>query len=274
LPELPEVETIRRALLPRLAGSRVEAVAVRARRAVVGDPAAFAAAVTGRTIVGLDRRGKYLLFTLDEGRLVAHLRMSGRLLLRAREEGPGPHTRLQIWLAGRGRLDFDDPRQFGHFLYVPRGGRLPDGLRALGPEPLSSAFTTAYLTARLAGRRAPIKALLLDQRIVAGVGNIYADESLHAAGIHPARPGGSLTAAEVERLRRALRRTLRAALAARGTTFRDYVDVAGATGGYAERLRVFRRQGEPCRRCGSILIKTRVAGRGTHLCPRCQPEEA
>ncbi|ADU50544.1 formamidopyrimidine-DNA glycosylase [Thermaerobacter marianensis DSM 12885] len=231
--------------------------------------------------------------------LVIHLRMTGRLTLARCGEPLLPHTHLILDVAGAApwdQLRFSDPRRFGRVYLLSKSpfsrravsGRardtadretelrhredaLPEGLRTLGPEPLSRRFTAAELARRLAGRRAPVKSLLLDQRAVAGVGNIYADEALFRARIHPARPAGELSPAEVARLVRALRRVLREAVAAGGTTFSDYRDGLGREGRFARRLAAYGRQGEPCLRCGTPIATLRLGGRTAHFCPRCQP---
>ncbi|QIA26446.1 bifunctional DNA-formamidopyrimidine glycosylase/DNA-(apurinic or apyrimidinic site) lyase [Thermaerobacter sp. PB12/4term] len=229
--------------------------------------------------------------------LAIHLRMTGRLTLARRGEPRPPHTHVVFELEpGPGRpweeLRFSDVRRFGRLYLMPdnplaRARSRPAGRRAgregthagtglrglytLGPEPLSRRFGAAELGRRLAGRRAPIKAVLLDQRVVAGLGNIYADEALFRAGLHPARPAGSLTGQEVARLARAIRGVLREAVAAGGTTFSDYRDGLGREGRFARRLAVYDREGHPCPRCGTPVAALRLAGRTSHYCPRCQP---
>lgn len=230
--------------------------------------------VVGRRVGRLRRRGKYLLIQLEpEGLLVLHLRMSGRLLWQeSGGEGPEhPHLRLRITFAEGGQLLLVDPRRFATLFWIPHGdeGQVP-GLAALGPEPLSRGFTSRHLGAALAGRRAPVKAVLLDQRRLAGVGNIYADEALFRAGIRPDRRAGSLTPAEVRRLHRALRHVLRKGIELGGVTVRSYTGIDGAAGRFQETLQVYGRRGEPCRRCGETLAGMRIGGRSTVYCPRCQ----
>jgi formamidopyrimidine-DNA glycosylase len=274
LPELPEVETIRRGLEAGVRGRRVVKVAVLSPRAVGGAAQCFAAALAGERVASLGRRGKYLLFGLDGGgAMVGHLRMTGRLRLVRAGDPVAPHTRLVWSLSGGRELRFEDVRQFGRFWYVAPGEDLPRGLRELGPEPLGEEFRAEHLARRLVGRRAPLKALLLDQRVVAGLGNIYVDEALFRARLAPTRPAGGLAAEELERLCAAIRHVLEDALRRGGTTLRDYQDARGRPGGYGECLMVYGRQGQPCRACGAEVVKVRVAGRGTHLCPRCQGEE-
>ncbi|MBX5476199.1 MAG: bifunctional DNA-formamidopyrimidine glycosylase/DNA-(apurinic or apyrimidinic site) lyase [Clostridia bacterium] len=310
MPELPEVETVRRSLAPWVEGRRIAEVHVFSPHVVDGDPDAFARAVRGLRVRRLARRGKYLLFRMDPPHTLAvHLRMTGRLLYlapsgrapRVERGAPGIHSQrgralalgwqAPSWLAGLGEaalaaagppqhthlaalfddggvLMFNDVRKFGRVALWP--GASPPPLVRLGPEPLSRAFTAERWAQILAGRRAPIKALLLDQHSVAGLGNIYADEALWRARVHPARPAASLAKEDVARLHRAVRRVLREAIDHRGTTLRDYRDGAGQAGGYAPHLRVYGRAGQPCRRCGRTLEKTVVAGRGTTYCPACQ----
>ena len=309
MPELPEVETIRRTLRPELAGAAVTAVDVRSRDVIARpDAPTFARRLTGCRFVDVGRRGKYLLLALAndedpcgvEAVLVAHLRMTGRLVVAPAAAPEYPHTHVVLALRDGRELRLSDVRRFGR-LYLYEVGELPpallraagisaagvngrgrtrvwgdrrrlkDGLFALGPEPLGPGFTAERLAKRLQGRQAPIKAALLDQRIVAGLGNIYVDEALFRARIHPATPAGRLDAAACERLVRAIRRVLRAAIAQRGTTLADYVDGRGMPGSMRAALAVYGRAGEPCRRCRTPLVKTRIAGRGTHYCPRCQP---
>jgi formamidopyrimidine-DNA glycosylase len=272
MPELPEVETIRRSLSPRLLGRRIEGLEILWPKAARGLTAAEAGRLlAGKAIGGLSRRGKYLLLELADGdTLVFHLRMTGQLLVRAAGSPREPHTRLVFSLAGGEELRYTDVRKFGGFIYLPAGGEPPAGLAALGPEPLAEEFTPDFLGAALSGRRAPVKNVLLDQRRIAGIGNIYADEALHRAGILPARPASSLCRAEIERLHQAIRTVLSEGIADRGTTKRNYVDGDGRPGQYQARLRVYGRAGERCPGCGTKIVRMVVAGRGTYYCPTCQ----
>lgn len=280
MPELPEVETVRRTLLRRLVGRRIERVEILTPRQVYyPDPETFRAELEGACFTGIDRRGKYLLFRLDpppaagreEATLVGHLRMSGHLYVCPPDRPREKHLHVVFHLDDGMELRYEDQRKFGGFhLLSPGGEGAPPGLRALGPEPLSDAFTPGVLAAALAGRRTPIKAALLNQSLVAGLGNIYADESLFCAGIHPAREAGSLTPAEVERLHGCIRQVLRRAVEKRGTTFSLYFDGDGAAGDMYDELKVFDRAGQPCPVCGTPIAKVALQGRGTHFCPRCQ----
>ena len=275
MPELPEVETIRRGLLPHVVGRAITGfrLAPGASR-VIRDvpPDAFAARVTGRRIDDLTRRGKYLFFRLDGNQppfyLAVHLRMTGSLLYRRAGDPPDAYVRAVIALDDGSELRYADLRKLGQMWLV----KSPEAaVGALGPEPLDAAFTAAKLRETLSHRRAPIKAVLLDQRAVAGLGNIYTDEALFAARTHPLRMANALTDPEVARLHRAIRRVLNDALGNRGSSFRDYVDAAGREGRHQLRVKVFRRTGQPCYVCGTEIARIKVGGRSTHFCPRCQP---
>jgi len=272
MPELPEVETVRRRLEPVLVGRRIERLEVLdARWCRPLAPAELAAAVQGRRVEALRRRGKYLVWELeDEVFLLTHLRMTGTLLYAA--HAVPPHTRVRFALDDGGELLFVDPRRFGTGELALGGSELDAFLAArLGVEPLSEAFTAPRLRTLVRGRRAPIKAFLLDQRRIAGVGNIYADEALFAARIHPLRPAGTLTGAQLASLRDAVVAALEAGIEAKGATIDDFRDPAGAHGSFQDSFQVHRRAGEPCPSCGRPVVKLVVAGRGTYVCERCQP---
>lgn len=272
MPELPEVETIRRDLLPLVVGRRVTSVCVEpaTEALLLGTSAGrFQEAVRGRVVRDLGRRGKYLLFRLDDGRTwAAHLRMTGRVVWRSKAAPPEPYERARVRFDDDHELRWCDLRKFGRWVIVDDEATLA---AALGPEPLEPAFTFPYLEQLLRGRRAPVKAILLDQRGIAGLGNIYADEALFAAGIRPTRPAGELTHAEVARLHAAIRSVIAEGIANRGASFRDYVDGHGGDGYQQMYVRVFRRTGKPCYQCGTPVARTVVAGRSTHFCPGCQP---
>jgi len=272
VPELPEVETIRRDLLPALRGrSFTHAwVSPEAPRLVQAPSAAdFARLLAGRRVEDISRRGKYLVFHLSGALyLVVHLRMTGALLHRPSDAPPDRYVRAILSLDDGSELRFSDLRKFGAFWLV---AELSEVLGRLGPEPLDSGLTPSLLRDLTARRRAPVKSLLLDQRALAGIGNIYADEALFAAGLHPLRPASGLSDAEVERLHDAIRRVLLAALEDRGASFSDYVDASGREGRHQFRVRVFRRTGKPCYTCGREIERVKVAGRSTHFCPQCQP---
>jgi formamidopyrimidine-DNA glycosylase len=272
MPELPEVETIRRQLAPRVEGRRLLALEVRDPRwSAPIAPLELAATVENRIVERLARRGKYLVWELeDEVFLLTHLRMTGTLLYDAPEASP--HVRVRFGLDDGHHLLFVDPRRFGT-------GELALGLPAyerfvaarLGVEPFVAEFTAEHLRALARRSRAPVKAFLLDQRRVAGVGNIYADEALFRARIHPLRPAGRLSLAQWALLRDAVRAALTEGIDAGGATIDDFRDLDGARGAFQDRFLVHRRAGEPCPRCGTPVRKLVVAGRGTYVCARCQP---
>ena len=271
MPELPEVETVRRTLAPHVTGRRIESVRFYAPQPANGAPDTVAAQLTGRRIMELRRHGKYLLFQLDEGWMTVHLRMTGKLRFAAPDEQPGKHDHVVITLRGGRRLFFNDTRKFGRFRLCSTE---EDPFADLGPEPLDEAFTVAVLRERLAGKSRMIKPLLLDQSCVAGLGNIYVDESLWQARIHPERRADTLSAAEIRRLHAAIREVLQRAVDNCGTTLgtgeANFYSVAGNRGRNADRLNVFRREGLPCPRCGTLLARSVVGQRGTHTCPACQ----
>jgi formamidopyrimidine-DNA glycosylase len=276
VPELPEVETIRRQLAPRVAGRTIVDVQVLdplwcAPRA----PEDVEADLRGEPIVALGRRGKYLLLEMaDERFLVMHLRMTGNLLwVDPQADGePRPHLRVRLVLDDDHRLVFVDQRRFGTGLVVDGREALDAYIdERLGPEPLDPSFTPDVLGHLAAGRRAPVKAFLLDQRRVAGVGNIYADEALFRARIHPLRPAGRLKRAEIERLHAAIVETLQTGIARQGSSIDDYLDSNGERGSMQDEFLIHLREGLPCVRCGRPVVKLRAAGRGTYVCRRCQP---
>jgi formamidopyrimidine-DNA glycosylase len=276
VPELPEVETVRSRLEPALSGRRLERVEILDERLTRPfDPAAVAAQLEGERVAAVERRGKYLIVRFDSGRvLLVHLRMTGSLLAARRNGLPkDPYRRAVVRLDDGSDVAFRDVRRFGTWL-VLEPGELDEYLAArLGDEPLARAFSAAKLGRRLAGRRAPLKALLLDQRVVAGVGNIYADEALWYARLNPLRPGGSLAPDELRDLLRGIRRALRKGIERQGASLRDYSTPDGERGGMQDEFAVYGRAGEPCSRCGTPIEKTRAGGRGTWFCPGCQRRE-
>jgi formamidopyrimidine-DNA glycosylase len=270
MPELPEVEFVARQLRADLVGRRIRRAEVFWPRAIqwLAVPE-FEAGLAGRVVTAIDRRGKYLLIYLDDGAvLLVHRRMSGNLRLAAPDEDE-PYVRVAITLDDGRRLLYTDPRKFGR-LALARAEELPALFAALGPEPLDASFTVEALAARLAGRRGPIKAALLDQSVVSGLGNIYADEALFRAGLHPLRPAGSLDSAEVAALLAGIVGALRAGIEHGGTTFSRYRDAYGESRMNRQHLQVYQRTGEPCHRCGTPIERIVVAQRGTHFCPSCQ----
>ena len=274
MPELPEVETIRRQLEPHLVGRRIDRVEILDPRwSEPAPPDEVAAAIEGRIVRDVGRRGKYFDVELeDEVHLVIHLRMTGNLLLvPAEDDEESPYVRVRLGLDDGSGLLFADPRRFGTGL-VLLGDEARDAYfhARLGVEPLGPDFTAEALRALTRGRRAPVKAFLLAQERIAGVGNIYADEALFRARIHPLRPVGALRKAQLEALRDAVVESLEAGIDARGASIDDFRHTDGARGSFQDRFLVHRREGEPCPRCGTAIVKLRAAGRGTYICPRCQ----
>ena len=273
MPELPEVETIRRQLAPALEGRRIERIEVRDPRwCDPAPPAAVEDALRGRTIERLGRRGKYLIVSLeDDVHLVMHLRMTGNLQLRDDPEEP-PHLRVVVELDSGQRVLFVDVRRFGTGDVLLGTDALAEYFDSrLGVEPLGADFTADALRALARGRTQPVKAFLLNQERIAGVGNIYADEALFRAGIHPLRPAGRLKRAEIERLHAAIVETLEAGIAKQGSSIDDYLDSNGERGSMQDEFLIHLREGRPCVRCGRPVTKLRAAGRGTYVCRRCQP---
>ena len=257
MPELPEVETVVRTLAPHLPGRQITAAEFSSRFVTPGNRKALATKVTGRTILSVKRRGKFIEIALDQGKLTVHLGMTGRLLLDA---APGKHTYGRFTL-NSGTLIYDDPRQFGRILWN-------HDLSHLGPEPLEIGLEE--FQARLKKRSSKIKALLLDQSFVAGVGNIYADETLFAAGVHPLTVASRLTTAKIGAIHAHMQEILARAIRLGGSSISDYVDAEGNRGWFQLEHNAYGREGEPCRVCGTAIRKIIVIQRGTHYCPRCQ----
>lgn len=285
MPELPEVETVRRGLAAAMEGRRIEAVEVRRRDLRVPVPDGFAERLRGRTLVRLGRRAKYLVGRFDDGTvLLAHLGMSGRILIdeagggsggpAADGAGPGRHGAHEhvVFRVGNGAVvRFSDPRRFGLMTLTDEDG-FPDHplIRNLGPEPLSDGFTGAVLAARLEGRRVTVKAALLDQRVVAGVGNIYACEALHAARLSPRRTAATIRGARADRLAGAVKAVLLDAIEAGGSSLRDHVAPSGELGYFQHSFKVYGRDGEPCPACGAPVRRIVQAARSTFYCGACQ----
>jgi formamidopyrimidine-DNA glycosylase len=272
MPELPEVETIRRQLAPHLEGRTITGVEILDPRWTRPDPPApVQEALLGAVIERVGRSGKYLDLSLSDGRhLLIHLRMTGSLLVDPAAEPR--HTRVRFQLDDGHRLLYVDPRRFGTGHLLPDLGARDAYLgERLGVEPFSDHFTAEHLAALGRGRKAPIKPFVLDQRRIAGVGNIYADEALFRAGIHPLRAAGRLTGPQWSRLRDAIEDALAAGIDAKGASIDDFRHVDGARGAFQDRFLVHRRAGEPCPRCGRPIRKIVVGGRGTYVCEHCQP---
>jgi formamidopyrimidine-DNA glycosylase len=273
VPELPEVETVRRRLEPVLVGRRLEHVDIDDSRLTrPEDPAEVAAELTGERVAALERRGKYLIVRFESSRiLLIHLRMTGTLL----HVSPGTkaavsHQRAVVNLDDGSDVVYRDVRRFGTWLLVEPEGLDPYLAERLGGEPLGRTFTTKSLAASLANRKAPVKAALLDQRTLAGLGNIYVDEALWRARIHPLKPARELEQDDVRALREGIKRALMMGIARQGATLTDYRQPDGSPGSMQNEFKVYGRLGEPCDRCGTPVEKTRVAGRGTWYCPSCQ----
>ena len=280
MPELPEVETVVRDLRPQLSGRRIESVhltrdpAIRARLVRYPNPARFLRRLRGRTIRSVERRGKYLVLPLDENgeRLVVHLGMTGHLRVWEPEESAVKHTHFRAMLDSGLELRYDDPRQFGRLLLGSQDELVASRAfpAKLGPEPIHGDLTEAEFDTIVKSRRRPIKSALLDQSFLAGVGNIYADEACFRAGIRPSRWTHRLTARERRALYSAIQEVLENSIAARGSSIINYVDAFGVRGANQEKLLVYGRGGEPCLKCGTPLQATRLAGRGTVYCRKCQ----
>jgi formamidopyrimidine-DNA glycosylase len=277
MPELPEVETVRRQLEPALVGRRFERVTIHDPRLVRPcEPAEVAAELEGERVEAVERRGKYLVVRFESGRvLLIHLRMTGSLLYAAAGTlEDDPHRRAVVTLEDGSDVAYRDVRRFGTWLLLEAGEAEPYLSKRVGDEPLDALFTAARLGERLAGRETSLKAALLDQRTLAGMGNIYVDEALWRARLNPLRPAKSLDRAELRRLHRAIRAALEHGLARQGSTLRDYRLPDGSGGSMQDEFRVYGRGGEPCERCGTPISRTRVAGRTTWFCPTCQPAQA
>ncbi|HEY5161040.1 MAG TPA: bifunctional DNA-formamidopyrimidine glycosylase/DNA-(apurinic or apyrimidinic site) lyase [Gaiellaceae bacterium] len=272
MPELPEVESIRRSLEPLVCGLQIARAEILDPRLVQPEQASdISPRLEGERISRLERRGKHLLLRLESGKtLVVHLRMTGSLQHRPKGSDPLPYERARLWLEDGSELAYRDVRRFGTWRLLD-AVELESYLAArVGPEPLEPDFSPELLRGRLAGRRTALKAALLDQRTLAGLGNIYVDEALWSARLHPATAAGSLSRQAILRLHGAIRETLELGIARQGATLRDYALPDGESGSMQHEFRVYGRGGEPCERCGTAISKTRIAGRGTWFCPRCQ----
>jgi formamidopyrimidine-DNA glycosylase len=277
MPELPEVESVRRQLEPTLVGRRFERVSIDDPRLVRPyEPAEVAAELEGEHVAAVERRGKYLVVRFESGRvLLIHLRMTGSLLSAANGSLPDdPHRRAGVNLDDGSDVAYRDVRRFGTWLLLEPGEAEPYLAARVGDEPLDALFTAARLGERLAGRRTSLKAALLDQRTLAGMGNIYVDEALWRARLNPLRPASGLERNELRRLHRGIRAALEHGLARQGSTLRDYRLPDGSGGSMQNEFRVYGRRDEPCDRCVTLIARTQVAGRTTWFCPTCQPAQA
>ena len=265
MPELPEVQTVVTTLAPRVTGRRIRRVVHLRDDMVTPAGFPFVKAITGRTIRSVARRGKRIVFSLDDANaFFIHLGMTGRLTTEPADAPVEPHTHLIVDLRGGRQLRFRDPRRFGEIRWL--GSTLGD--EKMGPEPL--VMRTAQLAQRLARTTRAVKNALMDQNVVAGLGNIYVDESLHAAGIHPLAPANKLSPEQVARLAKSIKQVLRRAIRHRGSTLRDYVDAEGGRGAFQRMHKVYDREGEKCRACRTPIERIVLGGRSTHFCPQCQ----
>lgn len=270
MPELPEVETTRLGVAPHLEGRTVSAVVVREPRLRWPVPDALSTELTGTVVRNVERRGKYLLLRTDNGTAILHLGMSGSLRIIPADTSPEKHDHVDLVLDSGLALRLNDPRRFGAVLWTRDAPADYWLLTNLGPEPLDDQFDGDYLARRLKGRRAAIKTSLMDSRIVAGVGNIYASESLYIAGIHPKRAAGRIAAARLRILAAAVKSVLKDAIRAGGTTLRDFTLVDGQPGYFAQHLKVYDQAGEPCDRCGAPIRTAVIAQRTAYYCTKCQ----
>ncbi|THF75476.1 DNA-formamidopyrimidine glycosylase [Cohnella fermenti] len=273
MPELPEVETVCRTLNSLIVGKTIGRVTVSLPRIIQkpDDPQLFAALLEGRTFLGVERRGKFIRLLLDGIVLVSHLRMEGRYGLYREEEPVEVHTHVIFHFTDGTALRYKDVRQFGTMHLFEPGMELRSApLKKLGLEPLDEAFTADAFARAIERRTTKIKPLLLNQEVIVGLGNIYVDEALHEAGIHPERTADGLSRSERKRLHEAIVSTLRSAVEAGGSSIKSYVNGQGEMGMFQHKLRAYGRTGEACRRCGGEIVKFVLGGRGTHVCPKCQ----
>ncbi len=270
MPELPEVETARRGIEPHLRGQRIVRVDLRQTRLRFPVTRGLVESLTGATITEVGRRGKYLLVRTDRGTLLIHLGMSGSLRILAGFEAAGRHDHWDIWLENGHGLRFTDPRRFGSLLWTTRDPLKHRLLKHLGPEPLTKDFNGAYLYALAHRRKTPIKPLIMDGRVVVGIGNIYASEALFAAGIRPTRQSGRISLERMELLVGKVKDVLRRAIRAGGTTLRDFTGSEGTPGYFAQELSVYDRAGQPCPQCSAPVRKKVLGQRASYYCLNCQ----
>jgi len=285
MPELPEVETIRAGLANKILGKRIKKVSVNFSGTIKNNQSQFLRILTGNKFTTISRKGKLLIFKLDQDErfLLVHLKMTGQLIYCHGDSivagghslpkllgcFPNKHTRVNFTFADNSNLFFNDLRKFG-YLKLVNEKELATVIAGFGPEPLATEFQVEKLADIFKTRQAPIKAVLLNQKLIAGIGNIYADEILYAAGVLPNRPARELKPKEIKAIFTATRKILKKAIKYRGTTFNDYADDEGKMGGFSQYLRVYGRADKKCLICGNLIKKMKVAGRGTHFCPVCQ----
>ncbi len=270
MPELPEVETTCRGIAPHIIGRRVKRVIVRERRLRWPVPASLSRTLIGAQFLTVHRRAKYILLGTDRGTAIVHLGMSGSLRVLDGDYPPFAHDHLDVVMDDGQVLRYTDPRRFGCWLWTRGNPKAHPLLESLGPEPLSDEFTGEYLFARSRGRKVPVKSFIMDGHIVVGVGNIYASEALHRAGIHPKRGAGRIAATRYERLATEIREVLAWAIREGGTTLRDYTQSDGNPGYFAIKLQVYDREGSPCRTCGTPIRAQVIGQRSSYYCPACQ----
>jgi formamidopyrimidine-DNA glycosylase len=274
MPELPEVETVRRTLNELVVGKQIDHVSVHLKRIIIKpeEIGEFCLLLSGETIRSVARRGKFLLFLMDDYVLVSHLRMEGRYGLYDGMDPMEKHTHVVFHFTDGSELRYKDVRQFGTMHLFPKGRELTEQpLKKLGLEPMEDSFHLAAFRAAIAHRSTKIKPLLLNQEYIVGIGNIYVDESLFLAGIHPEREASSLTSKELATLHEAIVKTLSEAITAGGSSIKSFVNGQGEIGMFQHQFKMYGRKGEPCYSCGQPIEKSVVAGRGTHHCPKCQP---
>ncbi len=270
MPELPEVETTCRGITPHLLGRCVTGVVVREPRLRWPVPAALVRELPGQRIASIRRRGKYVVLEAETGTVLVHLGMSGSLRLSSLAVEPGPYDHVDLLIGEAICLRLRDPRRFGVLLWTREPPERHPLLATLGPEPWDPGFTGAYLYDRARGRRIAVKNFIMDSHTVAGIGNIYANEALYAAGIRPTRPAGRISESRYERLAAAIREVLEHAIRCGGTTLRDFTDTTGKPGYFTQRLQVYARAGQACGRCGTPLHQERLGQRSAYYCRRCQ----
>ena len=270
MPELPEVETTRRGITPHALGERVTGVVVRDSRLRWPVPLELQTQLPGSQIESIRRRGKYILIATDTGTLIVHLGMSGSLRVLESDAAPGKHDHVDVQLGNGRTLRYNDPRRFGCMLWTLEDPAQHPLLRKLGPEPLEDEFSGEYLFARSRGRRSAVKSFIMDSHIVVGVGNIYANEALYAAGIRPTRFAGRVALGRYQQLASDIKEILAAAVSQGGTTLRDFVGGDGKPGYFKQQLNVYDRAGLPCAGCAELLIEKRIGQRSSVYCRRCQ----
>lgn len=270
MPELPEVETILKEIAPEIVGQTVTTIITRTPRLRWPVPATLNKYIEGHAVQALKRRGKYLLFYFKTGTLILHLGMSGHLRLLKHHAMPGKHDHVDIFFAHKKHLRFNDPRRFGALLWTKNDPFTHPLLKTLGPEPLEDHFNGKYLWQTAQGRKVSIKSFLMNSKIVAGIGNIYATEALFNAGIHPLTPAGKINKTNYEQLVKACKAVLRHAIKSGGTTLRDYLKSDGTPGHFLIELKIYGKSGEPCPRCKTALQSIKICQRSTVYCKCCQ----